>query len=104
MARYLVIHSPREDHDRAATPPTRLLELSRLHGADGARPRWLRTWSPDLHDERIFSLWDATDANEILTAIAFYGFLDDMDAKAINVREWGPEDVLLAEGESAEKR
>ena len=94
MARYLVIHSPRKDDSDEVRPPTRLEDLARAHPADDASPRWLKTWSPDLHDDRIFSLWDAASAAEIRKVVAEFGFLDDMDAEPINVREWGPAEVL----------
>jgi hypothetical protein len=32
----------------------------------------------------------------VLSALAEFGFLDDMDAIPLRVREWGPEDVLAA--------
>jgi hypothetical protein len=32
----------------------------------------------------------------VLSALAEFGFLDDMDAIPLRVREWGPEDVLDA--------
>lgn len=97
LATYLVIHSPRETEGDQPLPPTRLAELAAVHGQQGITPRWLKTWSPDLHDERIFSLWEATSASEILGTIRKFGFLDNMEAQAINVREWGPADVLAAE-------
>lgn len=99
MARYLVIHTPVETEPGEDRPPTRLVDLARSHAGDQARPRWLRAWSPDLHDERLFTLWDASSADEILKTIRAFGFLDNMDSQAINVREWGPEDVLAAETE-----
>jgi hypothetical protein len=64
--------------------------------SDGRSPRWLRTWSPDLHDDRIFTLWDAENADEVRSALEEYGFLDDMNATPLRVREWGPDDVLAA--------
>lgn len=97
MALYLVIHSEREEGEDAARPPTRLLDLARASIVDGT-PRWLKAWSPDLHDDRIFSLWEARDGNEILAALERFGFLDDRTATAHRVREWGPEDVLASAG------
>ncbi len=98
MAQYLVVHTPKtESDDNAVRPPTRLSELAREHGTETSLPRWIRTWSPDLHDERIFSLWEATSAEEIRKVIEAFGFLDDMDAHPVNVREWGPADVLTGE-------
>jgi hypothetical protein len=93
MARYLVIHTPRTDVDDMTRPPTQLAELAAAHGVEGAEPRWIRAWSPDLHDDRLFTIWEAANADEIRTTIATFGFLDDMDVEAIAVREWGPQDV-----------
>jgi hypothetical protein len=97
MAVYLVIHTPDVDKAAAVRPPSKLAELARasLDGERGAR--WLRTWSPDLSDDRIVSLWEAEDADAIRLALARYGFLDDMAAAPLRVREWGPEDVLAAD-------
>ena len=94
MALYLVIHTPADD-DGTVRAPSRLRDLAAASAAD-ARPRWLRAWSPDLHDDRIFSLWEAEDAAEIHGALARYGFLDDRDAQPLRVREWGPSDILAA--------
>jgi hypothetical protein len=96
MARYLVIHTPATPESDEDRPPTRLVDLARSHASEDARPRWIRAWSPDLHDERLFTLWDASSAEEIRKTVRAFGFLDDMDIQAINVREWGPEDVLAA--------
>lgn len=103
MATYLVIHTPRADDEAGdPAPPTRLTELALEHGREGACPRWLRTWSSDLHDERIFSMWEATSAEEIRITIERFGFLDTMDAHPVNVHEWGPADVLEAESNQPE--
>lgn len=102
MARYLVIHSPIEGEDQAVRRPTAMVELARTHGEESSSPRWLRTWSPDLHDDRIFTLWDAQNAEEITTALDAFGFLDHMEAHALRVQEWGPEDVIAAAGELAD--
>jgi hypothetical protein len=32
----------------------------------------------------------------VQAALTEFGFLDDMDATPLRVREWGPEDVLAA--------
>lgn len=101
MARYLVIHTPRPEDERVVRQPTRLLDLARASSVEGVRPRWIRTWTPDLNDDRLFSLWEAINAAEILEALEAFGFLDDMTAQALNVREWGPEDVLAAEGDNS---
>lgn len=97
MALYLVVHTPTGD-DGAGRGPSRVLDLAREHGAEDARPRWVRTWSPDLHDDRIFTLWEAQDAEAILHALTSFGYLDHMEAKPLRVQEWGPADILAAEG------
>lgn len=98
MALYLVVHTPRAaaDEERTVRPPTRLLELAQASLAEDASPRWLRTWSPDLHDDRLFSLWESDSAAAIEGALARFGFLDDMEAQPIRVRQWGPDEVLAA--------
>ena len=93
MALYLVIHTPRIEMDDVTWPPTRLAELAAAHGVEGAEPRWIRAWSPDLHDDRLFTMWEAANADLIKSTISAFGFLDDMDVEAIAVREWGPIDV-----------
>ena len=96
MARYLVVHAPTEREVETVRPPTRLRELAEASTTSGVSPRWLKTWSPDLQDDRIFTLWDAENADEVRSVLAEFGFLDDMDATPLRVREWGPEDVLTA--------
>lgn len=96
MAHYLVVHTPRAPEVESIRPPTRLRELAEASTREGRAPRWLKTWSPDLHDDRIFTLWDAENADEVRVALEEYGFLDDMDASPLRVREWGPNDVLAA--------
>ncbi|MGH2533786.1 MAG: hypothetical protein ACRDJW_15955 [Thermomicrobiales bacterium] len=96
MARYLVIHSPVDVEDQTVRRPTAMIDLARKHGVEASSPRWLRTWSPDLHDDRIFTLWDARDADEITSALRAFGFLDHMEAHALRVEEWGPDDVIAA--------
>ncbi len=96
MALYLVVHAPGDSAGESVRPPTRLRELAEASAPDRPSPRWLKTWSPDLHDDRIFTLWEAQDADEVRSALTEFGFLDDMDATPLRVREWGPEDVLLA--------
>jgi hypothetical protein len=100
VAHYLVVHTPKEPDSNELRPPTRLSDLARQLGKPEANPRWIRTWSPDLHDDRIFSYWEAINAEDILKAIEAFGFLDEMDAQPIGVREWGPEDVLALESDS----
>ena len=97
MALYLVVHTPAGEDVGVARGPSRLLDLAREHGAMDSRPRWVRTWSPDLHDDRIFSLWEAQDAESILHVLTSYGYLDHMEAKPLRVQEWGPADILAVE-------
>lgn len=99
MARYLVIHEPDPSKERQVRPPTRLLDLARAASAPAARARWLKTWSPDLNDDRIVSLWEAESAADIQATLERFGFLDDMTATPLRVREWGPADVLAADAE-----
>lgn len=96
MAHYLVIHTPIEEDAGRSQPPSRMADLARIHGPNGARPRWLKSWSPDLHDNRLFTYWESDTAADILATIAAFDFLSEMEAKAISVREWGPQDVLDA--------
>lgn len=96
MALYLVVHTPSEPDAESVRPPTRLRELAEASTKDGRSPRWLKTWSPDLHDDRIFTLWEAENAEAVQSALTEFGFLDDMDANPLRVREWGPADVLAA--------
>jgi hypothetical protein len=96
LARYLVVHDPSKRDVKSVLPPTRLKELAKASTSNGRSPRWLKAWSPDLHDDRIFTLWDAESADEVRAALTEYGFLDDMDATPLRVREWGPEEVLAA--------
>lgn len=93
MARYLVVHTPRKDEEDKVYPPTRMLEMARDHGQD-ERTRWLKTWSPDLHDDRHFSLWEARSAEDINEVMARYGFLNHTDSETVCVEEWTPADVL----------
>ena len=94
MALYLVVHDPNPNEDETVRPPTRLRELAESARDATASPRWIKAWSPDLHDDRIFTMWEARSAEEITTALEKYGFLDDFTAKPFQVREWGPDDVL----------
>ncbi|HET7093588.1 MAG TPA: hypothetical protein VFI22_08930, partial [Thermomicrobiales bacterium] len=88
---------PKPEDDETVRAPTRLLDLARA-SQRGVSPRWLRAWSPDLHDDRIFSLWEADNAAEIQAMLERYGFLDHLSARPLRVREWGPDDVIEAEG------
>lgn len=97
MALYLVVHTPRESGEEAVRPPTQLRELAEASRRNGHTPRWLKAWSPDLHDDRLFTLWEAASAEEVTAALEEFGFLDDMDAAPLRVREWGPDEVLASE-------
>ena len=97
MALYLVVHTPRDNEAETVRPPTRLRELAETSQHSGRTPRWLKTWSPDLHDDRLFTLWEAATAEEVKAALDEFGFLDDMDAAPLRVREWGPDEVLASE-------
>jgi hypothetical protein len=99
LARYLAIHTPVDPDDPSIHKPTDMVGLAREAGGEDARPRWLRTWSPDLHDDRIFTLWDADDAAQIQNALQRFGFLDHMSVLALRVQEWGPTEVLAAEAD-----
>jgi hypothetical protein len=98
MALYLVVHAPAEHAGEAVQPPTRLRELASASREEGRSPRWIRAWSPDLHDDRIFTLWEADSADDVRAALDEFGFLNDMEATPLRVREWGPEEVLAAGG------
>lgn len=100
MPLYLVVHTPRPENEEIVHPTSRMVEFAREHGREDSRPRWIRTWSPDLHDDRIFSLWEATSAEDINRAMQRYNFLTEMDAHPVCVQEWGPEEVLAGEGAS----
>lgn len=100
MTTYLVIHTPIEANESDVKPPTDLSGLASAHGRDDANPRWLRAWSPDLSDDRIFSLWEARNAGEIVLVLERFGFLDQMEYDAIPVNEWGPNDILAANDEA----
>lgn len=100
MTRYMVIHEMNEGSEEHTNAPTRLEELARDLGKEGAQPRWLTTYTPDLNDDRMVSLWEAVNAEQVRKAIEDYGFLDHLTPKVFAVREWGPADVLAAEGEA----
>ena len=101
MAHYLVIHSPEEHNHAASAPPTQLVELARQAGAAEAPVRWISTLTPDLEDERIFSLWEADDPENILAIMERYGFLNHMASQPIRVQQWGPSEVLAAASDSS---
>lgn len=94
MALYLVEHIPHEGADDAIGRPTDLIGLARHAAAAQYGARWLSTFTPDLHDDRHFSLWEASSAAEIEAVMTRFGFLDDTDIKAFVVRQWGPDDVI----------
>jgi hypothetical protein len=94
LALYLVVHSPKPEAEEEVRPPTRLRELAEASTGDVDGPRWIKAWSPDLHDDRIFTLWQAPSAEDVHAALTEFGFLDDFDAVPLRVREWGPADVL----------
>jgi hypothetical protein len=96
VALYLVVHAPKSEQSNMVHPPTRLRELAESSATGLQSPRWLKAWSPDLHDDRIFTLWEAASAVEVQAALEEFGFLNDMDATPLRVREWGPDDVLSA--------
>lgn len=98
MPLYLVVHTPRtEDDDVKVYPPTRMLDMARDHGGEEVRTRWIRTYSPDLHDERHFTLWDAKSAEDITEVMERYGFLSEMESHPVCIQEWTPADVLAAD-------
>ena len=96
MTRYMVIHTPTEELEEHTNPPTRLQEMAQKLGKDGSVPQWVTTFSPDLNDDRIISIWEAPDADTVRAALADFGFLDHLEPKVFGVREWGPQDVLDA--------
>jgi hypothetical protein len=100
MPIYLVVHSPRNEDESTVHAPSRMVDLAREHGHEDAQPRWLRAWSPDLHDDRMFTLWESATAEHIRDVMERFGFLSEMDAHPVCVQEWGPADVLA--GESGE--
>ena len=97
MALYLVVHDPNPGDDERVHPPTRLRELAEFARDANSSPRWIKSLSPDLHDDRIFTMWEARTAEEITTALEKFGFLNDYTAKPFQVREWGPDDVLAGD-------
>jgi hypothetical protein len=95
MALYLVVHDPNPGDEERVRPPTRLRELAEATRGEHVLPRWIKAWSPGLHDDRIFTMWEARSAAEITATLEEFGFLDDYTAKPFQVREWGPDDVLV---------
>lgn len=99
MTRYMVIHEMNESSEEHTNPPTRLRDLAKELGKEGAEPQWLTTFTPDLNEDRMVSMWEAANANQVRKAIVEYGFLDHLTPKVFAVREWGPTDVLEADDE-----
>ena len=102
MPLYLVEHIPFADEgdEDIAAQPTDLAgladhALAATHGA-----HWLTTLSPDLHDDRQFSLWESPDVESIRTVMARFGFMSDGIVKAFVVRQWGPEDVITGQSDA----
>jgi hypothetical protein len=94
----MAVHSPQESNDDATVySPTDLHGLALEAGDVNASPRWLKTFSPDLHDDRMFTIWESEDAESIRSAMKIYGFLQEMETKVFQVTEWGPDDVLTTE-------
>lgn len=93
---YLVetIPVPDVDGGELVAPPSDLPGLAAYSAAATRGARWLTTFSPDLHDDRHFSLWEAQDADEVRQVMARFGFLSDGIVRIFAVRQWGPEDVL----------
>jgi hypothetical protein len=96
MPLYLVVHTPRKDDEEKLFPPTKMLDMARDHGGEDICTRWLKTWSPDLHDERHFTLWSANSATDITEVMNRYNFLSERDSEPICVTEWSPADVLAS--------
>jgi hypothetical protein len=94
MALYMVEHLPRETEDDSVSSPTDLVGLARHSVETSHGARWLSTFSPDLHDDRYFSIWEAASAAEIEAVMERFGFLNDSEIKAFVVRQWGPDDVI----------
>lgn len=98
MPMYLVMHTPKSiDDEETVYPPTNLADLARDHAGEDAKTRWIKTLSPDLHDERHFSFWTARSAQDVLEVMERYHFMSEMDHHAIAVQEWDPQSVLDAE-------
>ena len=98
MPLYIVVHTPRTDiSDDEVFPPTNLKELARDHAGADARTRWIRSFSPDLNDERHFTLWNAHSAADILEVMDRYHFMSEMENRPIAVQEWDPQTVLEVE-------
>ena len=98
MPLYMTVHTPpAEDDSQTVHAPTDLHGLALEAGDVNASPRWLKTYSPDLHDDRLFSLWESEEAESIRNAMKTFGFLQEMETVVFQVTEWGPDDVLTTE-------
>lgn len=94
MPLYLVVHTPKKEEEETVYPATKMIDMARDHGRENERTRWITTWSPDLHDERHFSLWNAASADDVREVMERYHFLSETDSELVCVREWKPSDVL----------
>lgn len=97
MTQYMVVHSPTDDSESHTDPPTRLKGMAEDLGKDDSVPRWINAYATDLTDERIFSMWEAPNAECVREALEKYGFLNHLSPKVFAIREWGPKDVLDAD-------
>ena len=103
MTLYLVEHIPDEFDNVEAVPvrkPSDLESLARHSLSTSHGARWITTFTPDLHDDRHFSLWESQDADDIRAVMERFGFLDDGTVKVFAVRQWGPEDVIGSDNHS----
>lgn len=97
MPLYLVVHTPKSDvTEDTVFPPSKLEDLAKDHSGADARTRWIKTLSPDVHDERHFSMWEAKSAEDILEVMDRYHFMSEMDHHPIAVQEWDSQSVLNA--------
>lgn len=95
LARYLAIHHPRAETVDEHVRPTDLLGLARSTGD----ARWLETYTPDLHDDRHVSLWEAESAEDVRIAMEEFHFFVESETAVFRVHEWGPDDVLASQTE-----
>ncbi|HQY29734.1 MAG TPA: hypothetical protein PK691_00505 [Thermomicrobiales bacterium] len=102
MGLYLVETIPSEHEDLDNVPvqsPSDLRGLAEYSAATNHGARWLTTFSPDLNDDRHFSIWESPDADEIRSLMDRFGFLHEGTVRIVQVRQWGPSDVLEADSE-----
>ena len=98
MPLYMAVHAPQNaEETETVHKPTDLHGLALEAGDVNASPRWIKAYSPDLHDDRIFTLWESDDAESIRQAMKTFGFLQEMETTVFQVTEWGPDDVLTTE-------